>query len=376
MPSLNKKTRTRDRMIFKNLWERHLCYQILKVLLFTVGCFYILYVVIDYSIHSHHFSKTTHFNWVDLAYYYFYLFMKRADLILPIAFIIASNNLLLNLNQSHAMIALFVGGLNKLQLLRPFFTVAFFIAALLLINFEYVLPKALTYLDSFEHKNFKKESSEDYSITSTYHVPLGEHSTLIFAKYDYKKECFEDVYYIEHPDSIWKMKRLQMNGNAPQGFDVEHLIRDPNSLLIKQQEYDSLCFQKLPINLLETQRQITPCEQKSLSSLYNLVRNPSSLSQMLLPMALTQLSFKLSVPFISFLFIIACTPFCITFSRKLPIFMIYAMSIFGVITFFIVMDAAVILGENQIFSPWIAVALPYLICLAGFGRKFIKTYFN
>lgn len=360
-------------MIFKNLWERHLFHQLLKTLFFALACFYLLYIVIDYSIHSHHFSKNTHLGWIDVGTYYFYLLTKRSDLVLPLAFIIASNKVLLGLNQSHAMIALLVGGLNKLILLRPLFLTALLVAMVLFVNFESITPRALAYLEMFEHQNFKKPSAHNYAKTSAYRLSIDQSTFLLFSKYHVQDQYFEDVYYIRAPEDIWKMKRLELTEQGSAGHYVEHLVRDAQNLLIKEHSYPYLLFPHLQIDPSFYKQADIPLEQKSLSSLYALLQNNASTPSIASAPALTQLMFKLSTPFISFLLIIACAPFCMNFSRKLPIFMIYAMSIFGVIAFFIIMDACVILGENKTVNPYIIISMPYLVILLCFFGKFNKV---
>jgi lipopolysaccharide export system permease protein len=361
-------------MILRKLWERYVFYELLKVFLFFVFGFYLLYTLIDYSIHARHFSKIQDLTWVDLITYYFYLFIKRLDLVLPLALLIATNKVLLYLNQKNEMMALLVGGLKKIELLRPFFILASFITVVLFLNFEFTIPSSLNYLENFENKHFKKNISNNFDFPSTYCIPIENGGKLIFSKYLTLTKTFEDVFYIQSQDEIWKIKTLKTSDSYSEGFYVEHLIRDENDLLIKGRSYERLIFPGLIIDLSFRKKAILPFEHRSLSSLYSLM---SSLNPLYLENAFriqTQFFFKLFMRFISFLVIIACAPFCMTFSRRLPIFMIYAMSIFGVVAFFTVMDTAVILGENHLFLPFLAITTPFLLGFGGFGLKFINTY--
>lgn len=361
-------------MILRKLWERYLFHEILKVFLFFIFSFYLLYALIDYSIHAHHFSKILNLNWIDLLTYYFCLLIKRIDLVLPLALLISTNKILLHLNQKNEMIALFVGGLKKTELLRPFFTLASFITLIILLNFEYVTPYSLEYLEQFENQHFKKDIPQDYTTPSTYVLPLENGGKFIFSKYNAQNTCFEDVFYIQSQDDLWKIKFLIIENNKAIGHFVEHLIRDEHLLLVENKSYETYIFSDLIIDLPIRKKTSIPFEHRSISSLYSLIAHSSHLYQENASKIHTQLFFKLCIPFVSFLVIIACAPFCMIFSRKLPIFMIYAMSIFGIIAFFTVIDAAVILGENHIFPPILAISLPFLLCLGSFGLKFINTY--
>lgn len=360
-------------MILRKLWERYLFHEILKVFLFFVFSFYLLYALIDYSIHARHFSKIHDLRWIDLLSYYFYLFIKRIDLVLPLALLISTNKVLLHLNQKNEMIALFVSGLKKTALLRPFFIMASFITVSIFLNFEYMIPNSLDYLEDFENQHFKKTISQNYESPSTYVLAMENGGKFIFSKYDTQSKCFKDVFFIQSQDKIWKMKFLKIDTAIPEGHYVEHLVRNENNLLIEEQSYEKHLFPNLNLDFSIKNHTQIPFEHRSISSLYSNILHPTSFYQENISKIQTQFFFKLCMPFISFLVIIACAPFCMTFSRRLPIFMVYAMSMFGIIAFFTVMDAAVILGENHIFPPFLTIAIPFLMCLGGFGLKFINT---
>jgi lipopolysaccharide export system permease protein len=361
-------------MIFRRLWERYIFSELLKMFLFFIFSFYLLYILIDYSIHARHFSKIPDLKWIDIGTYYFYLFIKRLDLVLPLALLIALNKVLLYLNQKNELMALFVGGLKKIQLLRPFFLLAFLITLLTFFNFEWMIPRSLDYLETFENKYFRKNVSQNFSSPSAYCIFLDHGGKIFFRSHHISTHSLEDVFYVESLDSIWKMQSLTLYPDSAKGSYVEHLVRDDQGLLVKDHSYDTHLFSHLIINLSSRKKMEIPFEHRSLFSLYSFMRAKSPLYQENASKIQTHFFFKLVMPFISFLVIIACAPFCMIFSRKLPIFMIYAMSIFGVVAFFTMMDTAVILGENHLLSPLLAITIPFLLCLGGFGLKFINTY--
>ncbi len=88
------------------------------------------------------------------------------------------------------------------------------------------------------------------------------------------------------------------------------------------------------------------------------------------PQVLTHFLFKIAVPLISLLVVVASAPFCLNYSRTPPVFFTYAIALFGFIAFFALMDAAVILGENHVVSPYIAILAPLGLCWAGFVFKY------
>ena len=91
------------------------------------------------------------------------------------------------------------------------------------------------------------------------------------------------------------------------------------------------------------------------------------------PQVLTQLLFKVAIPLLSLLVVAAGAPFCLRHSRNLPVFVTYAIALFGFIAFFLMMDAAIIMGANQVVSPFIAILGPIAICWVSFGFNYRKS---
>ncbi|MBM3191185.1 MAG: LptF/LptG family permease [Chlamydiae bacterium] len=362
-------------MILKT-WQRYLFKEILKVFFFFIFCFYLIYILIDYSLHASHFSKMHHLHVADIGTYYFYLIIKRLDITLPLALIITTNKVLLKLNQTHELIALTVGGLSRRQILFPFFTLATCISLLLFFNAEQGLPGALDYLENFENLHFKKKTQKNYNKRGAYALALPEGGKLIFALYNAANQTFEDVFYIKNPHDIWKMKSLHLHPPYPEGLYVEHLVKTPSKGLTLDSSYEKKVFSDLVVDFTIRKKATLSFEGASLSSLFSLFLHKPPLYYLQKAPILTHLYLKALTPFISFLTLYALAPFCMIFSRKLKIFILYAMSIFGLVLFFIVLDAAVILGENQKLAPLVAIATPFVLGILGCGRIFTKKHTN
>ena len=82
--------------------------------------------------------------------------------------------------------------------------------------------------------------------------------------------------------------------------------------------------------------------------------------------------YKLAIPWLCLLAIIAPAPFCIAFNRALPQFFIYALSLFGLVTFYLIMNAAMILGERQVMAPALAIWIPFAIFFLFFGIRYYR----
>ena len=76
-----------------SLWSRLVFFKIQKLLLVYLCGFFCLYSFIDYSTRWHDFSKNTSLKLSEILLYYSQVFVKRLDIILPLALMIAFLNL-------------------------------------------------------------------------------------------------------------------------------------------------------------------------------------------------------------------------------------------------------------------------------------------
>ena len=84
------------------------------------------------------------------------------------------------------------------------------------------------------------------------------------------------------------------------------------------------------------------------------------------------LYYKILMPWLSVLLLIAILPPALSFSRTQPTFLIYSLSLFGFISIFTLMDGALILGEAEVIPPIYAIfALPSFFCFI-FAPRFIR----
>ena len=126
----------------RKIWERYFISETLKTFFLFLFCFYGLYVLIDYATHASSFRHYGNYSWLDIAYYYLYELVQRANVIVPFAILLAVIRTLCNLNVHHELVALLAGGIRIHSLLRPFLLVGLFFTALLYINTEFLMPLA------------------------------------------------------------------------------------------------------------------------------------------------------------------------------------------------------------------------------------------
>lgn len=357
--------------MFTTIWEFYFLRQFIRIFLLFLCCFYGLYVLIDYASHTSTLAHKTHIPWQELIRYYLFIFASRAEILLPLALLIALVYTICTLNTHHELIAFMASGFSLRLLMKPFMMMGLFCVLLMYANEQFLLPEALRNLRRFENAT-KHQKHRQSTMLSVQHVILEDGSLLIFQKYDAVKERFFDVYWIESINSIYRMKYLSPNLSAPLGYFVDHLIRKTSGEVIQETAYLELSFPAIKFNPDLLQSTILDPDILSLFELAEQVFTISSSTNEKESKILTAFYWKLCMPWLCLLAIIGPASFCVKFSRQLPVFFIFVCSLFGLIAFYMFIDASQVVAKRQIISPLWAIFGPFLITFCYFGWRFIK----
>ena len=359
-------------MIASTIWERYLLREILKIFFLFLGCFFFLYALIDYSMHMQDFIADKRIQISHMLIYYFFHFIKRADLLIPLSLLISTLKVLFALNARGELIALQASGLSRKKILRPFFLIGLFCVLFNLMSSECLLPSSLNFLDRFRADHFKHYDHGHHK--EPIHVlHLKDRSKIIYQTADLEKKTFHDVFWVRSSDEIWRMQTLSSDPESPIGYYVDHLQRNSEGNFEKVESFDQYQFAKFRWQPDPTGKGYTPLENRALSGLFHLLVQKTKTTAYEYPQVLTHFLFKIAMPFLSLLVITAAAPFCVQHSRNIPIFLTYAIALFAFIAFFALMDAAIILGENRVVSPYLAILTPIVLCWAIFSYKYRKT---
>ncbi len=358
-------------MIATKIWQRYILVEALKIFFLFMGSFYFMYVIIDYSSHAKYFGRAS-LNIVDIAQYYFFHFAKRADILVPFALMLANIKVLCSLNLNRELVAFQAGGLRLKKLLRPFLFLSLLGASALYINTEMLAPSSLTYLDDFEEAYFK---SKDRTKRKHYvnEVHLQDGSKVIYKSYDFSKEAFMDVFWIRNSDNIYRIQELAPYEDIPEGSFVDHLQRDMSGSFVRSESFRTRAFEEIAFDPESLHAALVPPETQSLSQLWEHLPKKKKRLKDSEAEILAYFNYKAAMPLVCFLVLLGPAPFCIRFNRQLRVFPIFAISIFALITFFTLMDTALILGESQVLSPRWAIWAPFLLAFAGLGYRYTKV---
>lgn len=243
-------------MILKALWERYLFREIFKVFFMFLGCFFFLYSILDYSLHIQDFlvNKKIHFS--HLFIYYFYQFIKRAELLIPLALLIATIKVLFTINARGELVALQASGLSSKKILRPFFIFAFLCSLFNFASSQFLLPSSLNFLDNFRVSHFK-HASEDRK-EPIHVIYLKDRSKIIYQNEDKDKNCFFDVFWIRSAEDIWRMKYLSCNPDTPTGYWVDHILCSSSGNFEKAASFKSIHSPLCICNQIRLEKDLFP----------------------------------------------------------------------------------------------------------------------
>lgn len=345
------------------IWQRTLYKEVLKMGALILFSLFFFYTVLDYSAHMQDFICDKTLQPPQIAIYYLHQFSKRIELLLPLALLIATIKVLTTMNARRELLALFVAGLRPATLCRPILHLAGLCSLLLYANSEYVLPSSIRFLDQFYRDHFR-HSQLGKRRDPFYVTALPDGSKLIYQTEEKDAQQLVDVLWVRSVDDIWRMRALKTDCTPLEGRFVDHLQRDAEQLLQISASYPSLPLKDLPWRHDLPVNCAPSWEDHTLSELAALWTQPE---------ALAHLAHKSALPLLCPLVVLATTPFCLRFRRNTNPFAIYAVAIFGLLALYMLLDAALILGETRALPPLRATLIPLALAFSAFGWRFVRV---
>jgi len=340
-------------MIKLKIWQKLLLKETLKYIFFFLLGLYLVYVVIDLSTQSGRLVAYSHCSVFELLYFYLQHFIIRLSLLLPLALLLSMIKVLCSMNLHNELTALRMAGISLVDLSKPFFVIAIAFIAINIINNQYLHPSAQNYIDKFQTLHLKRKKMKNNLRLSV--SLLDDGSKFIYHKDPDNKNLFHDVFWIKSKNEIWHMKTLDLSIKKPKASYIDILKKAKNKGFMKTDALASYSFDKLH---LHKDVQASPYENRSLLSLFiSSFINISSIDEKY--GSLSNLLFKLEIAIFPLLIVLGLIPFCVR--RQISVFFLTSISLFSLIAFYTLMEAAVILGENQVFSPFLAVGLPGMV---------------
>lgn len=322
------------------LWSRVLFYRLTSLLLLYLLVIFLLYILLDFAAHGVRFLSDQELSLPQILLFYCKRFSLQLPFFASFAWLLSTFKVFFDLTSHRESLALQMAGLSKKRLTLPAFFLAFLLQAGLVANFEWGVPQSSLDATSFRRKYLKKREKK----VPLYHVTLEDGSKLLYQHFDKDQNALFDVFWIQSPTHLWYMKWLSIRSFPPEGLFVDHFTKTP--LLEKSESFSSLLLPQIGKAASHLQEKLLPHEIRPLSTLFA----QSRLSSIDSPKNSTYLHYKLLLSLLPFWIALAIPPFAGTFSRLCPTFLLLFISLASFITLCTILDASLILAENQITS--------------------------
>lgn len=338
------------------------CYkEIIKAMFFCLASFYLLYILIDYSSRISSY-QAIRFEWMMLAEYYGLIFIRRLDVLLPFALLIATASTLQTIWQLHGWVPLLLGGKSIRRLMFPFYTVAVLASIFLLYNEQTLIPLAMKRLNHLESLYFHKgEGISELNTRSILRLKDGQ--VLFFDAFDAKSETLFDVWYLPTWNEIWHMEKLDISQKVPLGTTIDHFEKEELSITNKG-FFETKDFEGMHVGWQDLLESAIDPLNLSISDLFLHLKNDYLSPQERAEFTATFLK-KILYPMLAILAVLAIVPYFVTFKREASFFLYYLGAVLAFIGFYLLVSSLYVIAAANVFSPYLALVLPFS-ALLGF----------
>ena len=357
-------------MIKSALWQRYILKQFLKSFFFLFVQRLSFICMLDYCSHAQDFLHGKKIYFHQIAYYYAFHFFKRSELLFPLALLISTIHVLVQLTTHFELLAFQTAGLSLRKLISPLVKVAFICTFVSITIAECFLPLSLNYIDKF-YDTYFRHSFRGNRKEPLHVLYLEDRSKFIYQFYDASTESFFDVIWVKSANDLWRIKYLKADPQNPVALFADHLERKPHGFE-KTASFPEILLEDLKWEKDLPRKGLIPFENRSISQLLSLSLKKGKLFSYEKAEILSHLLFKTLMPFLCVLSVIAIAPFCVRYSRHFSSFLLYSIALFAFVIFCMFMDALLILGENGAFSPFIALGAPFIFCFGFFSYKYLR----
>lgn len=334
------------------IWRSYLYKEIFKVFCLVFFSLFLLAILIDFSAHMKVFWQTD--KELILGYYLAQL-SRQGELFTSVALLLANIKVLTTLNMRGEITALWASGVSLRRIVSPLLTIGVLFTLLLFFNEEFLQPKALSHLTKFEEKFFK--STESHEIAS---LTLQDQSRLLYQRFDPEKKRFFDLFWIKDSDHIFRIEEL--SPYEKRGYQVDVLEKEEKKIVWKA-SYDVLDFPEMAFEGRSLFQATLPAEWQKLSQLFFNLPPRFLLRRQFRDDEAKIITFffqRLTAPLLALFVSVAPISFCLCFERKRRLFLLYSLSLALLLTYFVGISTAGILGKNHILSPfWVVITPPF-----------------
>jgi len=342
------------------LWYRYFFVRFLLFVLFLSAICFSLFILADLLSHIKDVvdPKT---KWSAWGLYYLCMLSYRLDMLLPFSIACTTAIVLSRRVRNNELIPLLNAGLSLKAVARPFFAVAALCSFILLINTQYIYPRAAHYHHQIVESEYGREKPQESS--SQLGIVLGkEGSRLFFAKHNKKLQELYDVFWVRSTDTVFHIEKLSyFSDKPPEGSFVDLIKRDFKGRMHKMASYDSLELSELSLSYKELKMATADPHELSIFQLAYLVpRFGYSQSERAIESSIA-LYQKSLFPLLALLAFLIPAPFCLRFEKKVPQAVLLFFSLAALFSYLIIVQAFVVLVRAPICLPTPILLLPWVV---------------
>jgi lipopolysaccharide export LptBFGC system permease protein LptF len=346
------------RFLFGNLWQRYFLKKTFKQFLSLSLLLFLLYVLIDASANYDELRQLH--SWKSLTTHYLNQFVKRSPQLLPFALCLTSIKVLIEINYTHELIALLMGGFSRWQVALPLIRLGIFISAFVFLAFEgFLFPQSI-YLKNFNTSPFFKSPAQSLR---TITLDPEQKQWLIYVDYDAKEQIFHEVFWINEGLKVWHFTHLNLkepiDSHLATGHNADYFKRNNKNQMewVEHRESQSLQFD---IDVEQLTQEARAPEELDICELYDTLSSP--FLQIHKNEYQAYFIFRSLQPLSCILALLIPIPWCIRPRKNIPVFFIYCSSLLFLCIYFMILQASLILSINGRAHPVFTLLLPIIGC--------------
>ncbi len=336
--------------------HRYFTRELLKIFFLFIICFFFLYIVIDYTSRL----SSLGLSFSELVVMYACILVRRMEILVPFALLVASIKVLCQANIRNELVALRSCGIPLQKLLNPLFTLGLAFTALLYLNLQFVVPAAQHQIRKIE--TYARRFQQAPHPVQGLPMNAGQH--LVYREYDLHTNKFHHVFWIKSMDDVYRMRTLAPFEAPPVGEYIQHLRRDTEGNMVVTENIEWAELPKMIFDREELKETLTPPDDRSILQLWR--RMPKNNDHMNHEQRLVRAAFyrKLAVPLLCLIALLYPAPASTAFRRPLKTFFIYCGAMIGLVFLYLALNAAYTIAQAQLFSPLWTLFLPMTAILA------------
>jgi lipopolysaccharide export system permease protein len=338
--------------------DRYFFWDTFRTFLLILCCFFALFFLIDYS------SRTSglHLKGMELGLYYYHVFIRRFEVLIPFALLVAVIRVLCQANSRYELAALMACGISLKRALWPILLLGILATTGLYLVNEYVLPTSMHALQRIEDVHMTENNRREEKPT-VHSARLSDGTHFLYQTYDVAKQRFLDVFWIRTLDDLYRIRHVYPQTAPPYGDFVEHFQRNAQGELILVTAEEQALLPELFFDNNTLHEVITAPGDRALTTLWK--KLPVSGQPLTSEQANIESDFyrKMVMPWLGLLACLAPCAACARFRRPVPTFYLYCGCLAVLVIAYLWLSAGSILAHSQVLAPKWTLGMPMFAAL-------------